>query len=327
MTAPKKVLITGIAGFVGSHLADYILTNFPDAEIHGLRRPRSDLSNIRHAASNLKLHECDIKDAHNIYEVVGRIKPDVIFHLAAQSFVPASFEGPTETLSTNILGQANLFEAVRKFQSEDFCPAILIAGSSEEYGRVKPEELPIRETNPLRPLSPYAVSKVAQDYLGYQYFESYGLRVIRMRAFNHSGPRRGEFFVDSNFAKQIAEIERGVRQPEIAVGNLEAVRDFSDVRDIVRAYFLAITKCEPGEIYNISSGKGVKIGDMLEKLLSLAAVKNIRIIKDQARFRPSDVPVLIGDSGKFRAVSGWRPEHDYLNQTLPDMLNYWRERV
>lgn len=322
-----KVLITGITGFVGSHLADNILANFPEVELHGLKRWRSDMSNIRHIENRLKLHECDIKDAHNLYEVIGRIQPDKIFHLAAQSYVPASWESPAETLHTNIVGQANLFEAVRKFRMSGYDPVMQIAGSSEEYGQVQPQELPIKEDNPLRPLSPYAVSKVAQDYHGYQYHKSYGLRIIRTRAFNHSGPRRGHLFVDSNFAKQIAEIEKGIRPPEIRVGNLEAIRDFSDVRDVVEAYWLATEKCVPGEIYNISSGQGHKIQDVLNKLVELSTLKDIKIVQDPERMRPSDVPVLVGDSSKFRQATGWKPRYDYLHQTLKDTLDFWRERV
>ena len=322
-----RILITGITGFVGSHLADYILAHFPEVEVHGIKRWRSDMSNISHLENQITLHECDIKDAHNIYEVIERVKPDKIFHLAAQSYVPASWESPAETLQTNIIGQANLFEAVRKSHSSEYDPVIHIAGSSEEYGLVKPDEIPINENNPLRPLSPYAVSKVAQDFHGYQYHKSYGLRIIRTRAFNHSGPRRGHLFVDSNFAKQIAEIEKGLRAPEIKVGNLEAIRDFTDVRDMVEAYWLATEKCEPGEIYNISSGRAYKIKDMLDKLLQLSTVKNIRIIEDPTRKRPSDVAVLVGDSEKFRLKTGWKPKYDYLTQTLKDTLDYWRKRV
>lgn len=322
-----KVLITGITGFVGSHLADFILANFPEAEISGLKRWRSDMSNIHHLENRLKLHECDIKDAHNLYEAIGSIQPDKIFHLAAQSYVPASWESPAETIHTNIIGQVNLFEAVRKLRMSGYDPVMQIAGSSEEYGHTEPHELPIKEDNPLRPLSPYAVSKVCQDYHGYQYYKSYGLRIIRTRAFNHSGPRRGRLFVDSNFAKQIAEIEKGIRPSEIRVGNLEAVRDFTDVRDIVEAYWLATEKCEPGEIYNISSGQPHKIQDILNKLIELSTIKNIEIIQDPERMRPSDVPILFGDSSKFRAATGWKPRYDYLNQTLLDTLNYWRERV
>ena len=324
-----KVLITGITGFAGSHLADYILANLPKVEIFGIKRWRSKTENIEHFKDKFKFYESDIKDAHNVYEVIDEIRPDRIFHLAAQSYVPASWESPAETLTINIVGQCNILEAVKKIKSKekDYDPIILIAGSSEEYGLVHPEELPIKETNPLRPLSPYAVSKVCQDLLGFQYWHSYKIKSIRGRAFNHSGPRRGEVFVDSNFAQQIAKIEKGKQKPIIKVGNLDAKRDFTDVRDIVKAYWLATERCQSGETYNICSEKSYSIKEVLDKLLSLSKVKDIKIENDLARMRPSDVPLLSGDCTKFKQATGWGAEIDYLNQTLEDMLNYWRERV
>lgn len=324
-----RLLITGITGFAGSHLADFILANFPDSEIFGIKRWRSKTENIEHLKEKVKFYDCDIKDAHNVFEVIDAVRPEKIFHLAAQSYVLASWEAPAETLSLNIIGQCNVLEAVKKIKSKekDYDPIILIAGSSEEYGLVYPEEVPIKETNPLRPLSPYGVSKVCQDLLGFQYWHSYKIKVIRSRAFNHSGPRRGEVFVDSNFALQIAKIEQGIQEPIIKVGNLDAKRDFTDVRDIVRAYWLATEKCEPGETYNICSGKAYSINNVLDKLLSLSTRNDIKIEKDTLRLRPSDVPLLSGDNGKFRQATGWVPEIDYLNQTLEDMLNYWRQRI
>ena len=324
-----KVLITGITGFVGSHLADYILANFSEAEVFGIKRWRSKTENIEHLKDKVKFCECDIKDAHNVYEVIDEIRPDRIFHLAAQSYVPASWDSPVETLTINIVGQANILEAVKKIKSKekDYDPVILIAGSSEEYGLVHPDEVPIKETNPLRPLSPYGVSKVCQDLLGFQYWHSYKIKVIRSRAFNHSGPRRGEVFVDSNFAQQIAKIEKGKQEPVIKVGNLEAKRDFTDVRDIVKAYWLATDKCEPGEAYNICLEKTYSIQEVLDKLISLSTKKDIKVEQDPERMRPSDVPLLGGDCTRFKEATGWQPEIDYLNQTLEDMLNYWRERV
>lgn len=324
-----KVLITGITGFAGSHLADYLLANFPDIEIFGIKRWRSKTENIKHLQDIIKFYDCDIKDAYNVYEVVDKIQPDKIFHLAAQSYVPASWEAPIETLILNIAGQCNILEAVRKIGSKEknYDPVILIAGSSEEYGLVSPEEAPIKETNPLRPLSPYGVSKVCQDLLGFQYWHSYKIRVIRSRAFNHSGPRRGEVFVDSNFAMQIAKIEKGLQKPIIKVGNLEAKRDFTDVRDIVQAYWLATEKCRPGEVYNICSGKVYSISEVLNKLLSLSIQKDIKVEQDSKRMRPSDVPLLEGDNAKFKKATGWEPKIDYLNQTLEDMLNYWRIQI
>lgn len=321
-----RVLITGITGFAGSHLADYILANYPGVEIHGTRRWRSKEDAADHLIGRVTFHECDITDAHNMYHVIEKVKPDRIFHLAAQSYIPASWDSPAETFHTNIVGQCNLLEAIKHLRPSGYDPVVQIAGSSEEYGMVSPDALPIRETTPLWPLSPYAVSKVAQDYMGFQYWRSYRIRAIRARAFNHEGPRRGEVFVISNFCKQIAEIESHLRPAVIYVGNLEAIRDFTDVRDMVRAYWLAAEACEPGEVYNIASGRGHRIADVLEQLLKLAQRKGIRVEQDPQRMRPSDVPVLVGDCTKFRGATGWMPQIPF-EQTLRDSLEYWRERV
>jgi len=315
-----RVLITGISGFVGSHMAEYCLSK--GVQVFGTIRWRSRTENIDHIKDRIKLLECDIRDATSVMKAIEDSKPDYIFHLAAQSFVPTSWHAPAETLMTNILGELNIFEAMREMDTD--C-RIQIAGSSEEYGQVLENEVPIKETNPLRPLSPYAVSKVTQDLLGYQYHQSYDLHIIRTRAFNHEGPRRGDVFVTSNFAKQIAEIEKGKRKPVIEVGNLEAKRDFSDVRDTVDAYWLALEKGVPGEVYNICSGKTITIREMLDILLRLSPVK-VEIKQDPARMRPSDVLILLGDYSKFKEVTGWEPKIP-LEKTLEDLLNYWRERV
>jgi len=280
------------------------------------------MENISHLLNKVSLLECDLKDAVSTREVIRKIRPDGIFHLAAQSYVPMSWIAPQETLTTNIISQLNIFEAVR---AENLDCRIQIAGSSEEYGKVFPDEVPIKETNPLRPLSPYGVSKVAQDLLGYQYFMSYGMKIVRTRAFNHEGPRRGEVFVTSNFCKQIAEIEKGKREPVVYVGNLEAVRDFTDVRDTVRAYYLVLTKGKPGEVYNICTGKGYKIKEILDILLSLTKVK-VEVKVDPKRLRPSDVTLLLGDPTKIKNELGWEPKIP-IEKTLKDLLDYWRERV
>ncbi len=230
-----KVLITGVTGFVGSHLAEFC-QNLGNVEVVGTYRWRSPKHNIAHI-KDLELVEMDILDATSCRQTLAAVEPDWIFHLAAQSFVPTSWAAPASTVNTNIVGQLNLFEALRSLDRLD--TRFHVCGSSEEYGLVAPEETPITEDNPLRPLSPYGVSKVGQDLLGYQYFRSYGLHAIRTRAFNHGGPRRGEVLLPSDFAKQIAEIEKGLREPVVKVGNLEALRDFTDVRDMVRAYWLA----------------------------------------------------------------------------------------
>ncbi len=316
-----KVMITGITGFAGSHLVEFLMT-LEGLEIYGIRRWRSRTEHIDHLADAIVMEECDLRDSTSVMRIIQKIRPDRIFHLAAQSFVPTSWHAPGESLSTNILGTLHLFEAVRQ---TDIDPIIQVACSSEEYGLVLPEELPIAETNPLRPLSPYAVSKVGQDLLAYQHFKSYGLKAIRTRGFNHTGPRRGDVFVCSNFAKQIAEIEAGRKEPVLSVGNLEAKRDFTDVRDMVRAYWLATERCEPGEVYNICSGVAYAIGEVAEMLLAMTDVP-IEIRQDPARMRPSDVPVLQGDNTKFVKATGWLPSIPF-EQTLGDILNYWRERV
>jgi len=317
-----KILITGVTGFAGSHLADHLLEAVPGAEVHGLYRWRSRRENIGHLEGRVSLAECDIRDATATREVVEDLRPDYIFHLAAQSFVPTSWKAPQESLSTNILGQLNIFEAVRKAGLD--C-RIQVAGSSEEYGMVRPDEIPIGEDQPLRPLSPYAVSKVAQDALGYQYFMSYGMKIVRTRGFNHTGPRRPSVFVCSDFARQVAEIEMGLRPPVIRVGNLEARRDFTDVRDTVRAYWLALSEGEPGQVYNVATGRSWAIAEVLDMLIAISGVK-VRVEEDPARLRPSDVPRLEGDAARLREATGWEPRIPF-ERTLSDLLDYWRERL
>lgn len=280
------------------------------------------MENILHIQEKIELFEADLKDIVSLRKSLAEIKPDRIFHLAAQSFVPFSWKCPAETFAINAIGQINLFEAIL---SLGLSPKIQVAGSSEEYGLVNSDEVPMREENPLRPLSPYAVSKVAQDFLAWQYFKSYGLRTVRTRGFNHTGPRRGEVFICSNFAKQIAEIEKKKREPVIFVGNLEAKRDFTDVRDTVRAYWLSLEKGEEGEVYNIGKGKTCSMKEVLDILLSKSKV-HVKIEVDSKRLRPSDVPVLLSDCTRFRKLTGWEPKIPF-SQSLQDLLDYWRERV
>ncbi|MEN9979579.1 MAG: GDP-mannose 4,6-dehydratase [candidate division WOR-3 bacterium] len=316
-----KYLITGITGFAGSHLAEYLL-NLGNGEVHGTIRWRSRTENIDHLRDRIQLHDCDLRDSYSVNRLIASVKPDRIYHLAAQSFVPMSWAAPAETFVTNVIAQINLFEAVRAAGCD--C-RIQIACSSEEYGLVLPDEVPIKETNPLRPLSPYAVSKVAQDLMGYQYHQSYKLFIIRTRGFNHTGPRRGHVFVTSNFARQIAEMEKGRREPVLHVGNLDAVRDFTDVRDTVRAYYLILEKGVPGEVYNVATGRGYRIAEVVDILRSHARVK-FEVRQDPGRMRPSDVQLLIGDATRLRTATGWEPQIPF-EQTLSDLLNYWRERV
>lgn len=316
----KTALVTGISGFVGSHLAEFLLER--DLEVYGPIRWRSRTENIEHIKDKLHLIDADIKDAHSMQTAIDETLPDYIFHLAAQSFIPTSWHAPAETLSTNIIGNANLLEAVRKSNCD---PVIQIAGSSEEYGMVYPNEVPIKETNPLRPRSPYGVSKVAQDLLSRQYHMSYGLKIVVTRAFNHTGPRRGEPFVTSNFAKQIAEIEKGLREPIVYTGNLNAQRDFSDVRDIVNAYWLSVQRCEFGEVYNICSERSRSIQSVLNLLLNMAMIK-AEVKHDPKRMRPSDVEILKGDCSKFKKRTGWAPAIPF-EKTMVDLLDYWREKL
>lgn len=316
-----RVLVTGITGFVGSYFAEYALAR--GVTVVGSYRWRSQTENIEHFRNRIELVECDLRDTSSVQHLIEAARPDRVIHLAAQSFVGTSWQAPAETFMTNTVSQVNLLEALRRRRPD---ARFLVIGSSEEYGFVSEEELPITEQNPLRPLSPYAVSKIAQDLMGYQYFKSYGMHIVRSRAFNHEGPRRGDVFVTSNFARQIAEIERGLRERVIAVGNLKNRRDYTDVRDIVRGYWLLLEDGEPGEVYNLCSGRDWIIQDILDFLLGQARVRGITVREDRGRLRPSDVPVLRGDASKAQAAVGWRPEIPF-EQTLRDILDYWRGRV
>jgi GDP-4-dehydro-6-deoxy-D-mannose reductase len=316
-----RVLITGITGFVGSHLAELSLER--GASVFGSIRWRSKTENIDHLQGRMALVPSDLRELSSVRTLLETSRPDYVVHLAAQSFVAASWQTPSETLFTNAVSQMNLFEGMRQIG----CSArFLVIGSSEEYGLVHPDELPIRETNPLRPLSPYAVSKVTQDLMGYQYFKSYGMDIVRARAFNHSGPRRGETFATSNFAKQIAEIEAGLREPVVEVGDLTPTRDFSDVRDIVRGYWALLDQGIAGEVYNLCSGVEWSIQRVLDYLIQASSAPRIDVRADSARLRPSDVPRLRGNAEKIEKSIGWRPEIP-LERTLSDLLDYWRRRT
>lgn len=317
-----KVLITGITGMVGSHLAEHILSNHPSEEIHGLVRWRSPLDNIQGILTKVTLHLAELRDLNSLVLLLRRIKPGWIFHLAAQSYVSSSFESPADTIHTNVIGTTNLLDAVRVAEID---PKIHICSSSEVYGQVTKDEIPIRETNPFRPSSPYAVSKVGEDMIGLQYFLSYGIKTIRTRMFTHTGPRRGDVFAESAFAKQIAEIEAGLRSNPMKVGNLDSVRTFADVRDAVRAYWLLLEKCPAGEMYNIGGNRTMTVGEMLEVLKNIARCK-IEHEVDPKLLRPSDVTLQIPDTSKFRAATGWKPEIP-LEVTLRDLLDYHRNRI
>jgi GDP-4-dehydro-6-deoxy-D-mannose reductase len=320
----EKVLITGIAGQTGSHLADYILENHPEWEVHGTIRYRSDLSNIVSIVDKIKLHECELRDAHNVNKVVEKIKPDRVFHLAATSFVRASWDQPADIINNNVNSQINLFEALIRFSPD---VKVQVACSSEQFGEVHEDEVPITEENELRPISPYAVSKCAQENIAYQYYKSYGLHTVITRTFNHTGPRRGDCFVESSFSKQVAMIEHGFQKPLIRHGNLEAVRDYTDARDVAAAYWVAIDKCKPGEPYNICSNMRINIGDLLKLFISLSPhAEKIKTEVDPARLRPSDVVLLYGDSSKFMKLTGWKPKYN-LEKTMGDLLSAWRKKI
>ncbi|MBD3920207.1 GDP-mannose 4,6-dehydratase [Paenibacillus sp. PR3] len=319
-----KALLTGITGFVGSHLASLLLND--GVEVIGTYRAhnsqqdgkRFDIPSIK----DVRHVECELRDAAAVDALLAAERPDYLFHLAAQSFVPASWASPSDTIHNNVAGQVNLLDSIRQ---QGLPTKVLIAGSSEEYGEVHADELPVTELNPLRPMNPYAISKIAQDFLAVQYYRQYGVPVVRMRTFNHIGPRQNEHFVTSSFAKQIAEIEKGLRPPVLYVGNLDAERDFTDVRDVVRAYWLAIQHGTPGECYNIASGRSWSIGSLLQLLLSLSPI-TVTIEQDAARMRPSDVPIVIGDAAKFSSLTGWQPEIP-IETTMREVLDYWRDKL
>ena len=314
-----RALVTGITGFAGSHLADYLLAH-TELEVFG-----ADLRGFPESAprsDRLRLCQGDLCDPDFVLSSLEEAHPQYLFHLAAQAFVPLSWEDPWDTLANNIRGQLNLLQGVLHL---GLLPRILVVGSADEYGMVRPEELPIGEDTPLRPYNPYAVSKVVQDMLGYQYFASHGLHVVRVRPFNHIGPRQSAAFVTSAFAKQIAEAEVGRTPPMIKVGNLEAKRDFTDVRDMVAAYYLALSKGEPGEVYNIGSNIARSIREVLDILLAESGVE-LTVQEDPTLLRLSEVPVVACDSRKFQERTGWEARIS-LEESLRDILDYWREMV
>jgi GDP-4-dehydro-6-deoxy-D-mannose reductase len=311
-----KVLVTGAAGFVGGHVIDFVSAEAPAAELFALVH-RGALDPER--ARRVTAVPADLEDAASVDAVFDRVQPDRIIHLAAQSSVHRSWEDPAGTLRANVHGLLNVLEAVRRRR---LLPRVLVVGSAEEYGAVQAERLPVSEKEPLQPASPYAVSKVAQGYLARQYFLSHGIPVVCTRTFHHTGPGRGEAFAESSFARQIAEIEAGRRPAVMSVGNLDAVRDFTDVRDVVRAYWLLLEKGRAGEVYNVCSGRGVAIGDVLQELLDVAGLA-VEIRRDPERMRPADVPALIGDPRRIQKATGWTAVLP-LRRTLADLLGHWR---
>lgn len=310
-----RALITGAAGFAGQHLISELLSN-TNWEVIGLtRKAIASQPGVRHVV-------CDLLNEELVSRNIAHYRPDVVFHLAAQSYVPKAIASPADTIINNTVGQINLLEAIR---AADIEPTVLIVGSSEAYGFVEPHEMPVTEAQAFRPGNPYAVSKVTQDVLGYQYFRTHGMKIVRVRPFNHFGPGQSERFVLSSFARQVAQVEAGLVEPTVLTGDLSSRRDFSDVRDIVRAYRLAVERGEPGEVYNLCSGQAFEVGDLLNKLLDLATVP-VTVKQDPSRMRPSDVPVIVGDFSRFAHASGWNPEYS-IDESLKDTLNYWRTRL
>ncbi len=329
MSRRPRCLITGFTGMVGSHLADHLLAA-TDWDVTGFLRWNEDLANVDHllpridAKDRVGLVYGDLNDYASLQKAIATVRPDYVFHLAAQSFPKTSFDAPLETLQTNILGTANLLEAIRLSGQQ---PIVHVCASSEVFGRVPQDRLPITEDAPFHPASPYAISKVGTDLVGRFYGEAYGLCVMTTRMFTHTGPRRGDVFAESTFAKQIALIEEGRIEPVVKVGNLDSLRTWSDVRDAVRAYHLLVTvRPTPGAYYNIGGTYTCTVGDMLRHLLSLSTRDDIAIRVDPERLRPIDADLQVPDTSRFRAHTGWQPEIPFA-QTMQDLLDYWRDRV
>jgi GDP-4-dehydro-6-deoxy-D-mannose reductase len=316
-----NVLITGIDGFVGSHLAEEVLTH-PSVRLFGLVEKRGRTWNLATVADRIQFHECDITNAGAIREVIQSIKPDQIYHLAGQAFVPFSIKNPSETFRVNIEGGLNLLEAIRFHVPS--C-AVLIVSSGEVYGAVKAENLPITELCPFAPGNPYAASKACIDLIAQQYKRSYSVQVVVVRPFNHIGPRQSEQFVASAFAKQIAEIKLGRLEPRLHVGNLAPKRDFTDVKDIVRAYHTLLSKPVQDTVFNICSGNAVSVRDILDMLCDIAGV-TVEIVPDPERMRNNEVPLVVGSAEQLHRVTGWEPKIP-LRETLQSLMQFWIERI
>ncbi|HEY3120739.1 MAG TPA: GDP-mannose 4,6-dehydratase [Vicinamibacteria bacterium] len=313
-----RVLVTGIGGFVGAHMAAY-LGRRSEVELVGIVKgtepSRPELAGVR-------VLTVDLEDAEATDDAIAEARPDRIVHLAAQSSVRASWDDPVGTFRANVHGLIHMLEALRR---RDWSPRVLVVGSADEYGSAGDEDRPLGEDAPLRPTSPYAASKVAQGFVALQYALSSRMHVTRTRTFPHTGPGRSEVFAESSFARQAAEIQAGRRPPVLSVGNADVVRDFTDVRDVVRAYWKLLERGEPGEVYNVCSGTGVALREIAARLLALAGVRaEVRV--DPDRLRPADIPVLVGDNSRLRRATGWEPRIG-LQQTLRDLLDYWRARL
>ena len=318
----KKILITGVTGFVGIHLLEQLI-NAQDADLYGTYHSESSLENINGHKEKINLTKLDLQSEENVNKLIEVVKPDIIYHLAASTSAAESFKSPKETVINNIASEINLLEAIKN--NNLLTTKILIVSSAEVYGNVKKEDLPIDEDTPFNPTNPYAVSKLAQDFLGRQYFLAYNINIIRVRPFNHIGPGQSDNFVVSSFAKKIVEIEKGKRESVLPVGNLEARRDFTDVRDMVKAYILLMEKGILGEVYNIGLGKSFKIADILDQLISISGIK-VKIESDKSLFRPIDNPDFVCNYSKLKSITGWVPEIS-IEKTLVDVINYWRGKI
>ncbi len=325
-----NVLITGITGMVGSHLVDYLIEN-TDWDIYGFIRWNDKLDNIEHHFDRINkkdrifLINGDLNDLPSVQSAVQQSEANYVFHLAAQSYPKTSFRAPLETLQTNIIGTANLMESIRDYGEDDV--VVHVCASSEIFGRVSKDKLPIDEECSIHPASPYAISKVGTDLLGRYYAEAFGITIMTTRMFTHTGPRRGDVFSESTFAKQIAMIEAGLQEPTIYVGNLDSLRTYADVRDAVEAYYLLVTKNPiSGEYYNIGGEYTCKIGDMLNYLISQSTRNDITIEVDEDRLRPIDADLQVPNTEKFRKHTGWKPKYTF-EQTMNDLLDYWRTQI
>jgi GDP-4-dehydro-6-deoxy-D-mannose reductase len=311
-----RALVTGMTGFIGSHLAEYLLKK--ELEVFGTVWDKTELKNVEGIKDKVRILECDIRDGARVKEIIEEVKPERIFHLAAQSFPTVSWDEPVRTLETNVMGTAHIFEAVRKC---DLDTIILVACSSAEYGFVSENEVPVKESHILLPLHPYGVSKVAQDLLAYQYHQNFGIKTVRARIFNTTGPRKTND-VCSDFTGTIVRIEKG-KVKQMNVGNLEPKRDITDVEDVVNALWLLCEKGEMGEVYNVCSSKAYRIKDILNMAIELAKAK-IEVKVDPNKLRPTDEPIIMGDNTKIREACGWIPKMS-MEETLSRMMDYWRE--
>jgi GDP-4-dehydro-6-deoxy-D-mannose reductase len=318
---PTRILITGVSGFIGSYLVEQCRALYPDTKLFGVCRhatPRDTAPDTK----DVTLIAVDITHPEQMRQAMAQSQPDWVFHLAAQSSVAASWADPASTLRINAGGAVQLLEALR---AEHLSPRVILVGSGEQYGLVRPEENPIREEVAFRPINPYGVSKSAQDLYGYQYFVAYGMPILRVRPFNSFGPRQTESFVVADFARQIALIEQGKMEPVLTVGNLQAQRDFLPVKDVAHALLAVARRGEPGQVYNIGSGHARSISEMLEILLTHSTT-SIQVRQDPARFRPVDVPLMVADISRLHAHTGWEPVIDPA-YALEKTLNYWRAVV